>query len=325
MRLQPAGRIEVVPMPAVIVDGLRKEYGALRAVDGLSFVVEEGEVFALLGPNGAGKTTTVEILEGHRHRTAGTVAVLGHDPETGGRELHERVGIVLQEAGFDEDFTPRELVTLYGRMYPRRLAVDDVLEIAGLSDKRDAKVRTLSGGQRRRLDLALGLVGDPDLLFLDEPTTGFDPTARRKAWELIDSLRDLGKTVLLTTHYMDEAEHLADRVAVIVHGKLIATGTPAELRAGQRGSVVSFRLPEGLEAPLLPELDGALERDGLDWQFETEHPTHALSRLTSWADEQGIEIPSLTVSEPSLEDTYLDLVEHADSAAEEGRVPESVA
>ena len=308
-------------MPAVVVEGLRKEYGSLIAVDDLSFTINESEIFALLGPNGAGKTTTVEILEGHRDRSAGTLSVLGFDPQTGGREFRERIGIVLQEAGFDEDFTPRELVTLYSRMYPRRLGVDDVIELTGLSDKRNAKVSTLSGGQRRRLDLALGLVGDPDLLFLDEPTTGFDPSARRKAWELIDSLRAMGKTVLLTTHYMDEAQHLADRVAVIVHGKLIALGTPAELQQREHGSVVAFRLPEGLEPPALPGLGGELDHDGQDWELETDHPTHALSTLTNWAEQQGIEFPSLTVTRPSLEDTYLELV----GDSEEAKVPEAVA
>jgi len=316
-------------MPAVVVEGLRKEYGPLTAVDGLTFSINESEIFALLGPNGAGKTTTVEILEGHRKRSDGSVSVLGYDPETGGREFHERIGIVLQEAGFDEDFTPRELVTLYGRMYPRRLSADDVIELAGLSDKRNARVRTLSGGQRRRLDLALGLVGDPDLLFLDEPTTGFDPSARRKAWELIDGLRAMGKTVLLTTHYMDEAEHLADRVAVIVRGTLIALGTPAELQERQHGSVVSFRLPEGTEPPALPDLGGAFDHDGQDWELETEHPTHALCRLTDWAEHQGIEFPSLTVTRPTLEDTYLELVGEADGDGNgrvtEAKVPEATA
>ena len=306
-------------MPAVVVEGLRKEYGALTAVDDLSFTINESEIFALLGPNGAGKTTTVEILEGHRDRTAGTISVLGYDPQTGGREFRERIGIVLQEAGFDEDFTPRELVTLYSRMYPRRLGVDDVIELTGLSEKRNAKVSTLSGGQRRRLDLALGLIGDPDLLFLDEPTTGFDPSARRKAWELIDSLRSMGKTVLLTTHYMDEAQHLADRVAVIVHGRLIALGTPAELQQREHGSVVAFRLPEGFEPPVLDGLGAELDHDGQDWELETDHPTHALSCLTGWAEQQGIEFPSLTVTRPSLEDTYLELVGH------EEKVPEAVA
>jgi len=297
-------------MPTVVVENLVKDYGSLRAVDGLSFEVREGEVFALLGPNGAGKTTTVEILEGHRQRTSGIVSVLGMDPQVAGRELRERVGIVLQEAGFDEDFTPRELITLWSRMYPRRLAVDDLIALVGLTDKRDAKVKSLSGGQRRRLDLAMGLVGDPDLLFLDEPTTGFDPTARRNAWALVESLRALGKTVLLTTHYMDEAEHLADRVAVIVHGHLVAIGTPAELQsADQRNAVVSFRLPAGIAQSELPALDGdVISQEGADWQLSTTHPTASLSRLTSWAAGRGLEIPALEVSRPSLEDTYLALV-----------------
>jgi ABC-2 type transport system ATP-binding protein len=301
-------------MTAIDVEGLVKDYGALRAVDGISFSIRDGEVFALLGPNGAGKTTTVEILEGHRPRTSGRVSVLGHDPGTAGRELRERIGIVLQEAGFDEDFTPYELVSLYGRMYPRRLAPDDVLELVGLAEKRDARVKSLSGGQRRRLDLALGLVGDPELLFLDEPTTGFDPEARRKAWELVDGLRALGKTVLLTTHYMDEAEHLADRVAVIVRGRLVAVGTPEELAAaGETASILSFRLPPGVEATDLPPLDGEFVREGLEWQLPTPHPTRSLSVLTSWAVDRGIEVPSLSVSRPSLEDTYLALVGQADA------------
>ena len=302
-------------MTAIVVDGLVKEYGSFRAVDGISFEIAEGEVFALLGPNGAGKTTTVEILEGHRRRTSGRVSVLGHDPESGGRALRERIGIVLQEAGFDEDFSPLELVTLYGRMYPRRLDPREVLGLVGLEDKRDARVRTLSGGQRRRLDLALGLVGDPELLFLDEPTTGFDPEARRKAWDLVEGLRALRKTVLLTTHYLDEAEHLADRVAVVVHGRLVALGTPDELAAaGVATAVLSFRLPPGVGADELPSLDGALTQEGLEWRVPTAHPTRSLSVLTTWAVERGIEVPSLSVNRPSLEDTYLDLVGQAEAA-----------
>ncbi len=308
-------------MTAVVVEGLVKDYGSLRAVDGLSFRIEEGEIFALLGPNGAGKTTTVEILEGHRERTSGTVSVLGSDPGTAGRELRERVGIVLQEAGLEEDFTPKELVTLHRRMYPRRLGVDDVLELVGLEDKRDARVKTLSGGQRRRLDLALGLVGDPDLLFLDEPTTGFDPSARRKAWELVEALRSLGKTVLLTTHYMDEAEHLADRVAVIVHGKLVASGTPEELgQGGDPTAIVAFRLPAGLTPSDLPPLGGTVAQHGIDWHLETADPTRSLHALTSWAVERGVEVPSLSVGRPSLEDTYLALV--AAHGGEAERAPE---
>jgi ABC-2 type transport system ATP-binding protein len=295
-------------MTAVEVEGLRKRYGSMAAVDDLSFTIEEGEVFALLGPNGAGKTTTVEILEGHRRRTAGEVRVLGYDPETGGRDFRERIGIVLQEAGFDEDFSVRELVRLQRGLYPRRLGVDEVIEQVGLTEKRDARVTTLSGGQRRRLDLALGLVGDPDLLFLDEPTTGFDPSARRRAWELVEGLRTLGKTVLLTTHYMDEAEHLADRVAIVVRGRLVALGTPAELASGRHAAVVSFRLPPGTDLAEVPSLDGVPVADGLEWQLTTARPTAALHMITGWALERGIEMPALAVRHPSLEDVYLGLV-----------------
>jgi ABC-2 type transport system ATP-binding protein len=295
-------------MVAVMVEGLCKTYGDLLAVDSLSFSIDEGEVFALVGPNGAGKTTTVEILEGHRRRTAGTARVLGYDPATGGREMRERIGIVLQEAGFDDEFSVRELVRLYRGMYPRRLDVDAVIDQVGLADKRDSRVKTLSGGQRRRLDLALGLVGDPELLFLDEPTTGFDPSARRRAWQLVEDLRALGKTVLLTTHYMDEAEHLADRVAVVVGGRVVAMGTPDELGAGQRAAVVSFRLPPGLVAGDLPSLDDVAVSEGLDWQVKTANPTEVLHTLTGWALERGVEVPALTVRRPSLEDVYLDLV-----------------
>ncbi len=313
-------------MPAVTVRQLCKDYDGLRAVDGISFDIEEGEIFALLGPNGAGKTTTVEILEGHRPRTSGAVSVLGEDPQSAGRGFRERIGIVLQEAGFDEDFSPRELVTLYGRMYPRRLDVDEVIELVGLTDKRDARVRTLSGGQRRRLDLALGLVGDPDLLFLDEPTTGFDPSARRRAWELVDALRGLGKTVLLTTHYMDEAEHLADRLAVMVAGRIVAIGTPEQLGAATNAaSVVSFRLPPVVATDDLPHLDGRLAQEGSDWRLETAEPTRSLHELTSWAVARGVDLSSLSVGRPSLEDTYLALVAaHEPGGAAGAAVPEEV-
>jgi ABC-2 type transport system ATP-binding protein len=311
---------------AVVVDELRKDYGGVPAVDGLSFGIAEGEVFALVGPNGAGKTTTVEILEGHRRRTAGAVSVLGRDPETGGRELRERIGIVLQEAGLDEDFSVRELVRLYRGMYPRRLGVDDVIDLVGLTEKRDARVKTLSGGQRRRLDLALGLVGDPELLFLDEPTTGFDPSARRRAWELVEGLRALGKTVLLTTHYMDEAEHLADRVAVIAHGRLVALGTPEQLGAGARGtSVLSFRLSPGVRVTDLPALGGVPQPQGAEWQVRTAEPTSDLHRLTGWALERGVELPGLAVSRPSLEDVYLRLVGDVTAAEVPAPAAEGVA
>lgn len=300
-------------MVAVTVEGLRKNYGDVVAVDGLSFTIDEGEVFALLGPNGAGKSTTVEILEGHRRRTGGRVDVLGFDPETGGRAFRERIGIVLQEAGFDDDFTVAELVRLYRSFYPRRMDAAAIIDLVGLTDKRNARVKTLSGGQRRRLDLALGLVGDPELLFLDEPTTGFDPSARRRAWDLVENLRGLGKTVLLTTHYLDEAEHLADRVAVIVGGRLVALGTPAELAAEHRESVVSFRLPEGAVITDLPDLGGTPVMEGADWQFASTAPTEALHTLTGWATARGLEIPSLTVRHPTLEDVYLHLVGEPDA------------
>ena len=309
-------------MPAVVVRQLCRDYDGLRAVDGVSFEIEEGEIFALLGPNGAGKTTTVEILEGHRPRTSGSVSVLGEDPQSAGRRFRERIGIVLQEAGFDEDFTPRELVALYRRMYPRRLDVDDVLALVGLTDKRDARVKTLSGGQRRRLDLALGLVGDPDLLFLDEPTTGFDPSARRRAWELVDALRDLGKTVLLTTHYMDEAEHLADRLGVLVGGRLVAVGTPEQLgAAASTTSVVSFRLPPAAAPDDLPRFDGRLSQDGSDWRLETAEPTRSLNEITAWAIARGVDLSSLSVGRPSLEDTYLALVAAHDPGSATGTAP----
>ena len=300
-------------MSAIEVRGLHKHYGATHAVDGLSFRVDPGEVFALVGPNGAGKTTTVEILEGHRRRTSGQVEVLGLDPETGGRDYRERIGIVLQEAGVDEDFTPRELIRLYRGMYPRRLSVDGVIDLVGLADKAEAKVKTLSGGQRRRLDLALGLVGDPELLFLDEPTTGFDPSARRRAWDLVESLRGLGKTVLLTTHYMDEAEHLADRVGVVVSGRLVALGTPAEIGGEARASsTIAFRLPGGIAVSEVPDLGAALRPQGGDWQLRTAKPTEALERLLGWARSRHVMLAGLTVERPSLEDVYLELIEHAD-------------
>ncbi|HSP75896.1 MAG TPA: ABC transporter ATP-binding protein [Cryobacterium sp.] len=306
-------------MNAVEVSGLQKQYGGVTVVDDLSFTIGQGEIFALLGPNGAGKTTAVEILEGHRRRDGGTVDVLGFDPETGGRAFRERIGIVLQEAGFDEDFTVIELVRLYRGLYPRRLDADAVIGQVGLAEKKNARVKTLSGGQRRRLDLALGLVGDPELLFLDEPTTGFDPSARLKAWELVEGLRELGKTVLLTTHYLDEAEHLADRVAVIVRGRLVALGTPAGLAAEQQAAVVSFRLPEGAELRDLPALESLPLAHGADWEVATEHPAAVVHALTGWALGRGRELPALSVRRPSLEDAYLALIEGADAAAAASR------
>lgn len=300
--------------PVIVVDGLRKDYGQLRAVDGLSLTVLAGEVFALLGPNGAGKTTTVEILEGHRRRTGGSVSVLGMDPETGGRAFRERIGIVLQEAGFDEEFTVRELVTMYARLYPRRRDVDEVIERVGLADKSRARTKTLSGGQRRRLDLALGLVGDPELLFLDEPTTGFDPSARRRAWDLIASLRDLGTTIVLTTHYMEEAEHLADRVAVIRAGQLVALDTPSNLvSAGGAEAIISFDLPDGVGAADLPAVGVAAPRShGTRVDIGSTDTTGDLNALTSWALSRGLALTGLEIARPTLEDVYLDLTAGTD-------------
>lgn len=300
-------------MPAVVVTGLRKEYGTVKAVDGVSLTVERGEVFALLGPNGAGKTTTVEILEGHRRRDGGEVSVLGFDPATGGRAYRERIGIVLQEAGFEEEFSVAELVRLYAGFYPRPRDPEEVIEQVGLKDKRAARVRTLSGGQRRRLDLALGLVGAPELLFLDEPTTGFDPSARHHAWELIDGLRSSGTTILLTTHYMDEAQHLADRVAVLRAGRLVAVGAPDTLIAAERTSVLSFRLPEGTLLADLPSLTGHVEAHGAAVSVQTDQPARDMHALTGWALERGTELTSLTLARPSLEDVYLDLVNEVTS------------
>jgi ABC-type multidrug transport system ATPase subunit len=292
-------------MPAIVIEELRKHYGDVKAVDGLDLEVRDGEVLALLGPNGAGKTTTVEILEGHRRRTSGHVSVLGFDPESGGRAMRERIGIVLQEAGVDEDFSVAELCTLHRGMYPRRRDVDEVIALVGLTEKRDARVKTLSGGQRRRLDLALGLVGDPELLFLDEPTTGFDPSARRAAWEVIDGLRSLGKTILLTTHYMDEAQFLADRVAVMVRGRLVALDTPEALRSRTAsGSVIALPAPE---SPPLPDLEGVVQRHGARVTITSADPARDLHRLTSWALEHDVDLAGMTVTRPTLDDIYLEL------------------
>jgi ABC-2 type transport system ATP-binding protein len=296
-------------MAAVVVEGLHKAYGEVLAVDGIDLVVEQGEVLALLGPNGAGKTTTVEILEGFRRPDSGTVRVLGMDPQTGGRSLRERIGVVLQEAGFEDQFTPRELIRLHAGYYPSPRAVDDVLRLVGLEEKADARVRTLSGGQRRRLDLGLGIVGRPEVLFLDEPTTGFDPSARRRAWDLVDGLRDLGATILLTTHYLDEAEHLADRLVVIDHGRVVAQGTAEELAASAgRSTVISFRLPSGVVAADLPRIGQEMRLAGSVADVRTSSATADVNVLAAWAVGRGVELESLTLTRPSLEDVYLDLV-----------------
>jgi len=276
---------------AISVRGLRKSYGPLEAVRGVDFDIEEGEVFGLLGPNGAGKTTTVEILEGYRSRDAGDVAVLGHDPGRPGRDFRERIGVVLQQAQLWPNLTVRETHAAFAGYYARPRDVDEVIELVGLTGKSGERVKTLSGGQKRRLDLGVALVGDPDLVFLDEPTTGFDPAARRAAWEMIRSLRSLGKTVLLTTHYLDEAEQLADRVAVLREGKIIRVGTPRELTTGGSEVEIRYRL------------------DGQEVLLRTSEPTRDLHRLTSEAVARGEELERLEVRRPTLEDVYLALIE----------------
>jgi len=279
---------------AISVRGLRKSYGPLVAVDGIDFDIEEGEVFGLLGPNGAGKTTTVEILEGYRSRDAGEVSVLGNDPERPGPKFRQRIGVVLQQAQLWQNVTVREAHSIFAGYYERPRNVDEVVELVGLTEKRDATVKTLSGGQKRRLDLGIALVGDPDLVFLDEPTTGFDPAARRAAWEMIRSLRSLGKTVLLTTHYLDEAEHLADRVAVLRNGRIVRVGTPRELTSADLEVEIRYR------------------RNGEELLVRTTEPTRLLHELTSEALARGEEIEQLEVRRPTLEDVYLALVEEQD-------------
>jgi ABC-2 type transport system ATP-binding protein len=302
-----AARRATAEEAAIRVRGVRKAYDGLQALDGVDLDVGRGEVLALLGPNGAGKTTLVEILEGHRSADAGEVDVLGFDPARRERAFRQRIGIVLQEAALEPRLTVREMIDLYGAPYPSPRPAAEVAEVVGLSDRLDAQAATLSGGQRRRLDLAVGICGDPELVFLDEPTTGFDPAARRRSWQLIRDLRGLGKTILLTTHYMEEAQRLADRVAVISGGRLIADGT-ADTLGGDHATVVSFRLPEALDVPELPA--GAARR-GRAVTFRTATPTRDLAPLLSWASVRGSELEALTVSRPTLEDVYLQLTEEA--------------
>ena len=293
-------------MAAIEVTGLKKSYGDVVAVDGVDLAIETGEVFALLGPNGAGKTTTVEILEGHRSADGGRISVLGFDPSTGGRAYREQIGIVLQEGAVERELSIREALSIYGGMYPSRLDPDHLIEMVGLTEKADARIKTLSGGQQRRLELALGLVGDPDLLFLDEPTTGFDPSARRQAWGILENLTSLGKTILLTTHYMDEAQHLADRIAIIDHGKIVAEGTPETLGGRADGkSVIRFGLPPGVGAEELPVTATMVDGDMVE--VSADSATRALHELTTWAIGKGLELERLQVTRPSLEDVYLEL------------------
>jgi ABC-2 type transport system ATP-binding protein len=282
-------------MPAIEVNDLRKSYGVLEAVRGVSFSVERGEVFGLLGPNGAGKTTTVEILEGYRRRSAGEVRVLGQDPEERDRHLQEKVGIVLQSCGFYPRVTVREAVEHFAKAYPRPRDPAETIALVGLEGKADEHTKKLSGGQKRRLDLALALVGDPELVFLDEPTTGFDPAARRTAWSVVRSLKELEKTVLLTTHYLDEAQELADRVAIVKDGLVVAQGPPGELRPDSARYRISY------------------VSDGRRVEHQTDDPTDLLHRLTRDALARGERLQGLEVARPTLEDVYLDLTREADS------------
>jgi ABC-2 type transport system ATP-binding protein len=291
---------------AVTVRGLTKSYGPVRALAGVDLRIGQGEVFALLGPNGAGKTTTVEILEGYRGRDGGEVSVLGLDPGRQRAKLKRRIGIVLQSTGVDRYLTVAETVAMYAGYYPNPRPVDEVVELVGLAGKRDTRVLRLSGGQQRRLDMAVALAGDPDLLFLDEPTTGFDPSARQEAWEVVRNLSALGKTVLLTTHYMDEAQSLADRVAVIAGGRIVAEGTPQTLGGRDMArAVVRYRPPAGATPPA--DLAGEPDADGYV-RFAAEDLTRSLHRLTGWAVEQGVTLDDLQIVRPSLEDTYLRLI-----------------
>jgi ABC-2 type transport system ATP-binding protein len=303
---------------AIEVRNLRKAYGASEAVRGISFDVRHGEVFCLLGPNGAGKTTTVEILEGYRARSGGDARVLGMDPGRGQRALRERVGIVLQECGVQGELTVAELLEMYGRYHARRRPIDELIELVGLADKRDERARRLSGGQRRRLDLALALVGDPDVVFLDEPTTGFDPAARRQAWSTVRALIGLGKTIFLTTHYMDEAQALADRVAVMRGGEIVAIGSPAELGGrNARPAEIRFQMPVGCSLGDLP--DAPIERRELDGDrvlLVTSEPVAATQRITSWALHHDVALAGFTVAQPTLEEIYLELTGSASATGE---------
>jgi ABC-2 type transport system ATP-binding protein len=299
-----------VPDPVIAVSDLRKSYGPVAAVRGLDLEVRSGEIFAFLGPNGAGKTTTVEILEGYRQRSGGEATVLGQDPGAAGREWRERIGIVLQQCRMQPLLTVRETLELYAGYYRRPRPVAETIELAGLGEKADDRAGKLSGGQQRRLDVAVALIGDPELLFLDEPTTGFDPSARRQAWEVIANLRDLGKTVFLTTHYMDEAQALADRVAIIAAGRIVAEGAPDQLGGrADAATEISFVLPHGSPVELPPQAAAALEGAPANGtvRLRSMAPVEVLNELTGWALERGVELGRLEVRRPSLEDVYLEL------------------
>jgi len=297
-----------LPEPVISIRGLCKSYGDLEAVRGIDLEVRAGEVFAFLGPNGAGKTTTVEILEGYRERSGGEVEVLGEDPQRGGRAWRERIGIVLQSSRLDPYLTVRESLALYAGYYRAPRPVAEVIELVGLAGKADARASGLSGGQQRRLDVGMALIGDPELLFLDEPTTGFDPQARRQAWEVIAGLRDLGKTIFLTTHYMDEAQRLADRVTIIAGGEIVATGTPEDLGDREnQPATIKFKLPAGVAPGELPGRGEVSE--GGEVVLSTTSPVGALNELTGWALGRGVDLEGLEVTRPTLEDIYLELTE----------------
>ena len=301
-------------MGAVEVRDLRKAYGSFEAVKGIDLEVQAGEVFALLGPNGAGKTTTVEILEGHRDRTSGEVRVLGFDPQDGTAAFKRQIGIVLQETGIEPYLTVEEAIDLYRGYYPHPRPRDEIVEVVGLEEKRKVRVNKLSGGQQRRLDVAIGLAGDPDLLFLDEPTTGFDPSARRNAWQMIRNLRSLGKTVFLTTHYMDEAESLADRAAILVGGKIRAQGNPRELVAGEATvTFIEFSVSEDSLKPPGPLMHGATVEEGVV-RIKTSDTMRTLHDLTGWALENNVELIGLSVNRPSLEDVFIEVTSRGDES-----------
>lgn len=292
------------------VSGLRKTYGEVVAVNDLDLTVFEGEILAFVGPNGAGKTTAVEILEGYRDRDAGEVSVLGNDPAHPTREWRSRIGLVLQTCRMPAELTVRELVTRYAGYYPNPRNVEDTIELVGLSDKADSRCGRLSGGQQRKLDVALGLIGNPELLFLDEPTTGFDPSARHEAWEVLSALKGLGTTVLLTTHYMDEAEALADRVAVIVGGRIVAEGPPADLAGRNHAPCeIRFRMPGTIRYEDLPVFSpGEVDVAGAMVRIHTSDAVTVLGELLDWARYRDLDLPDLVVERPSLEDIYLNLI-----------------
>jgi ABC-2 type transport system ATP-binding protein len=299
-----------VTEPVINVQGLRKSYDGFEAVRGIDLEVGAGEIFAFLGPNGAGKTTTVEILEGYRTRNAGEVSVLGIDPQRADRAWRNRVGFVLQESRLVPELTPREAVEQYAGYYSSPRDIDEVIELVGLGERSDVRTAKLSGGQQRRLDVALAVIGDPELLFLDEPTTGFDPSARRQAWDMIAGLAKLGKTIFLTTHYMDEAQTLADRVAILSAGQIVATGSPESL--GDRGmhTEIRFRLPKDLDVSDLPdEITREARVDAGMITLDVADPVPVLRQLTTWAERRGVGLPGLTVGSPNLEDVYLRLTD----------------